>query len=56
MPLLCENGLLEELIYEMKDPNKKWENLGLAALTQFALGVTVAGLRTISVSTFPRGK
>lgn len=56
MPLLCENGLLEDLICEMKNPNKKWECPGLAALTQFALGVSVAGLRTISIPTFPRGK
>lgn len=55
MPLLCETRLLEDLIVEMKNPNKKWECVGFAALTQFALGVTVAGLRNTSVTAFPRG-
>lgn len=55
MPLLCENCFLEELINEIKNPNKKWECPGLAALAQFTLGVTVASLRNTSVTTFSRG-
>lgn len=56
MPLLNESRFLEDLIAEVKNPNKKWECVGLAALLQFALGVTVAGLRNISVTVFPRSK
>ncbi|XP_065223054.1 nuclear pore complex protein Nup205 [Planococcus citri] len=55
VPLLCENGFLENLIHEAKNPNKKWECTGLQAMMQFALGVTVASLRNTSVAAFPRG-
>lgn len=55
MPLLCENRFLEDLILEIKNPNKTWECTGLLAVTQFTLGVTVASLRNTSLTSFSRG-